>query len=422
MDSGRPDAPCVPGESGELCNGLDDDCDEAVDEGHDLDGDNFTWCGGGFANQADCDDNDPSSHPGNSLVEAATERCDGADNDCDGMIDEDDGSGQLCPAPMSCIDRICADPNDCSLASVNCPAGQRCDFARTPPACVPGGCTPGSCTGSGEICNVESGLCVLPAAIGESCDTDADCAGTAICIPGAALGLGGGRICTEACCTDTECSGGNVCWVSGSGVKLCVPPSRVGTSRGPGTAGTACSSGGACASGVCLDSRCLANCGTDGDCGSLSCVATVTSMSSVQFACDTPDGPIGQGMADLSDEGCSSRFSSGYACSFVTLSCGPICIGSCRTTADCPSSIADTVYYCGFVGADGYDSTFAACTEKRHDGTAVSGGTCTNNSGCRDATCLMGMCADSCCTTDDCSGTRTCRPIQIRGQWETHCI
>lgn len=80
----------------EVCDGVDQDCDGAVDEGTvateswtDADGDGFgdpdgsVWSCGTVDetvdNAQDCDDEDPSVHP------EATEVCgDGADNDCDG--------------------------------------------------------------------------------------------------------------------------------------------------------------------------------------------------------------------------------------------------------------------------------------------------------------------------------------------------
>ncbi len=70
----------------EGCNGVDDDCDGEVDEDFDADADGVTTCGAdGTSGTADddCDDGDPDVFPGQ------TETCnDGADNDCDGDVDE----------------------------------------------------------------------------------------------------------------------------------------------------------------------------------------------------------------------------------------------------------------------------------------------------------------------------------------------
>jgi len=66
----------------EECNGIDDDEDGEVDEGFDADGDGFTECGTDTGG-VDCDDEDADISP-------ATEEVDGdlVDNDCDGLIDE----------------------------------------------------------------------------------------------------------------------------------------------------------------------------------------------------------------------------------------------------------------------------------------------------------------------------------------------
>ena len=62
----------------ELCDGLDNDCDDAVpDDELDGDADGFAPCDG------DCDDGEPNAWP------AAPELCDGLDNDCDDAIDEE---------------------------------------------------------------------------------------------------------------------------------------------------------------------------------------------------------------------------------------------------------------------------------------------------------------------------------------------
>ncbi len=100
------DAPLRHPQGLEVCNGLDDNCDGAADEdgaagcglfSRDGDGDGFghptdlrCLCAaeGDYAarSNTDCDDAEPAAHPGGS------ETCDGVDNDCDGLTDED-GSG-----------------------------------------------------------------------------------------------------------------------------------------------------------------------------------------------------------------------------------------------------------------------------------------------------------------------------------------
>ncbi len=84
----------------ELCDGLDNDCDNQVDETapetwyRDGDGDGFgdpadTWVScdappGFVFDSGDCDDDDPDTNPD------AVEACDGMDNNCDGLADDDD--------------------------------------------------------------------------------------------------------------------------------------------------------------------------------------------------------------------------------------------------------------------------------------------------------------------------------------------
>jgi hypothetical protein len=103
-DCAPDDAAIHPG-AHEFCDGADDDCDGVIDETFDLDGD------GWLADEADCralgvttdcDDTDAAVHP------EASERCDGRDEDCNGLVDDDaddDGDGAY-----ACTDCDDADP------------------------------------------------------------------------------------------------------------------------------------------------------------------------------------------------------------------------------------------------------------------------------------------------------------------------
>ncbi|MCB9760290.1 MAG: hypothetical protein H6739_10680 [Alphaproteobacteria bacterium] len=94
--------PAVNVAADEVCDGIDNDCDEAVDEPQavdaedwypDSDGDGYgdadfpqRACeqpSGYVDDDRDCDDSDGAVHPG------ADETCDGVDQDCDGTLDED---------------------------------------------------------------------------------------------------------------------------------------------------------------------------------------------------------------------------------------------------------------------------------------------------------------------------------------------
>lgn len=77
----------------EVCDGVDNNCDGASDEGFDEDGDGRGACG----LDGDCDDTDPLRAPGFNEV------CDGIDNDCNDLVDD----GTLCGRLGRCEDGSC---------------------------------------------------------------------------------------------------------------------------------------------------------------------------------------------------------------------------------------------------------------------------------------------------------------------------
>lgn len=109
----------------DVCDGLDNDCDGLIEEDApmhyaDLDGDGYgdpgagTGCNGvGPANGSDCDDSDSLRYPGSD------ERCNDADDDCDGLVDE--GLSTL-PSFLDSDGDGAGDP-DRAMDACNVPAG-----------------------------------------------------------------------------------------------------------------------------------------------------------------------------------------------------------------------------------------------------------------------------------------------------------
>ncbi len=154
------DASVNPGAE-EVCDEVDNDCDDEVDEGvtgtwyADADGDGFGDAGapaegcdqpdGYTADDTDCDDADDAVFP------AAPERCDGLDNDCDGSIDEDVQSTWFADADADGFGDAASPLDDCDPPDGYAATDDDCDDAD--PAVNPS---------ADEVCN----------------DVDDDCDGT----------------------------------------------------------------------------------------------------------------------------------------------------------------------------------------------------------------------------------------------------
>ena len=97
LDCDDSNADIHPGADELVCNKLDDDCDPATLDSVDADGDGVAECN-------DCDDNNPQIHPD------ATEVCDGIDNNCDESVDNVDADSDIHIA-AACGGDDCDDSN-----------------------------------------------------------------------------------------------------------------------------------------------------------------------------------------------------------------------------------------------------------------------------------------------------------------------
>ena len=138
--------------SAEVCDGVDNDCDGLVDE---------DVCGDPCQSDDDCDDDDACTVDTCSSGECSYTGLTRVDMDGDGLIDDcdDDTDGDGVPDADDC------DPNDASI----------------------GAGTPEACDGLDNDCDgqVDEGVC------GDPCTSDADC--------------GDADACTDDSCVDGEC-------------------------------------------------------------------------------------------------------------------------------------------------------------------------------------------------------------------------
>ena len=196
---------CVPDPSGEVCNGLDDNCDGEVDEGCIAIGQPCTSsdeCVGGLCADtavgrictSQCDGLRPDQGCSPGFYCAKTDGCDGycvsgsagtGDNDSD------------CTQNTDCFSLFCHDPGDgrrrcldpCRADAGSCFAGEVCPAA------------PGSCSGC-----VPGDLVSFPRGLGEPCEEDIDCRGEMVCAEHSGV-----RECSRACTDEDGCGDGFEC-------------------------------------------------------------------------------------------------------------------------------------------------------------------------------------------------------------------
>ena len=210
----------------EVCNLIDDDCDGQVDEG--------------LLNACGLCGPDPE------------ERCNGVDDNCDGQVDE--APDDLCPGRRSCVLGECARP----CGDVNaCGEREFCSNGHCVSLCAGVDCQ------VGQVCDDATGLCNDP------CD-GVDCGRGEVCRDGECVdddcynaGCPAGERCGEGECEEDPCDG-----VACGGDSFCREGQCVFS-----CAGIACAYGQQCIDGVCEDVSCGGIVCADGlDCVDDACV------------------------------------------------------------------------------------------------------------------------------------------------------
>ncbi len=283
---------CVVTSPVDLCNGLDDDCDGAFEEDDPNVG---MQCG--VTNVGRCEFGTKVCIGGGIVcvgnIDPLPEQCNGVDDNCDGIPDDN----APCPDPTSCIEGGCR--LRCAGGEFPCAAGFKCVTKPSGDFCVPSAC---ALCKDNELCVNE--VCVDPC-VGVTCGPEEECRfGTCVdcntfgcpagkvcsnssCVPDPCLGVDCATACSDpdgcschagSCvgnCDDTQCPEHQSCAADGS----CVPDACAGvtcpefavcvdgTCTQDPCAGVLCGAGKACSDGTCIEDPCkLVECSADYRC------------------------------------------------------------------------------------------------------------------------------------------------------------
>ena len=412
----------------EACgNSQDDDCDGKTDEGHDQDSDGNQWCGDTRkpASEAhpDCDDYDPNVHYG------AEERCDGVDNDCDDTVDER-SSASLCPAGEECVAQRCVVPS-CAVegSSAECGPDQMCDLNTG--KCVDRACSDEECQVQDPLahCDVASGECRTERRNnGDECAAHGDCK-SGSCVDAASMRLIGNeaRGCGQACCSDVDCVKGERCFASGSGSRSCLPNSLAPDPGGPDL----CTNDTQCAgTPVCSVQTGQRIQGPSAPRNNL-----ITTVCALPLPGATAAGSDCLVNTDCASNACVFDPADPFndVCSAICRTSGDCTAVAAGAEADTGVSVTSYCRYLQATAGSTRGDYVSVCVMDRGDtGSGGVGAPCSNTSDCADGACVgagaasRGSCAPTCCTDAQCpdvDGSATfCRPIAFGDHYEMRCV
>ncbi len=284
--------------------------------------------------------------------------CDGADNDCDGVVDAGCSDlGDECWLDAECASGACrrvGDMNACVQAcepthdNPGCPAGYVCEVM----GCDLGQCVAGSAGGG---------------ALDAPCTDDSRCASN-YCFED----TDGARFCARQCQEGGEpCSAGRVCYTDGFPCGACQMPDP----GAPLPFGSACTDGSMCEGGVCVAGACSRSCASDDECpGEFRCGSSGVCVRGA---------PVGEGGACADSAECIDSAPVCAAVDEETICVVPCPDGTCPGGEEC---------------ADG------AC---RPPGLGLGAG-CTANPECRSGICA-GTCTRICDAAHLCPSGFECR-------------
>lgn len=420
---------------GEKCDGDDNDCDGLTDENFDADKDGWTTCGeDGFFTEGkhDCNSDNASVHP------EAPEICDGLNNDCDENTDESTPGKELCEGGQLCVRGACLKPS-CALPEANkpCGPGEEC----IDEMCVARNCQP-PCKAS-EFCQQQPVPTCMPIprrALGEGCTTDADCDSNLQCIGRDALRLPSAAtrgVCSRVCCKDADCTGPDEsCFVSGSGTRACMPRKVAFNSGSGGTKPVTCSVIEDCPTPQICAPMTLTSSTSATAVGTV-CRAPAAMDRKYASACAGSVGFGGSG-----HQTCASRMcvEGNYFQELCTTPCRSTkdCL-PLKEAARVPFSITpDPATYCAYRDLAEYSITFArnygpVCFVTKADiESRPPGAECREDRQCADNVCVgassegPGRCAPVCCNDTQCTQIRPdmrCRPlVRGTGRYEMRCL